>query len=398
MKHAPRDKPKNYHHVVFMGLHNPDKFRAKISNWLSGIDLSGTAIYVADNGSAISPESWVRELLEAKGVYYQYIQNDRNYGGYGSLIRNLERLKEVEWITTLHQDDWYAQDHVQGHRQVVKGSGAKLGVICSESISEDTDGRVITYPRGSWLLNDRSDEVGIFLAHLRSQIYPFSGATFRTSILRDYPIPWHSTAFPDTELIMKIAPRYEIKFAEGRTVRYLENPLSESHALTSHQRDFGAFQALIRVFTHEAYSQICEKVAPHDQEKFLKSLVQGIEIRFSDKSMAAIFCQTALEITSTHFGINGEMADFLIEGYRRAGDSAAVSILAGVSNSADPAATTDEPLALNAPPASNNNLSKLALVLMRIIPRTLRKTVVRGIMRTRLGRRTFPQWNFRWKD
>lgn len=402
MTTVPRNQPASAfgrrEHVVFLGLYNSERFQEKISDWLVRLDLTGTHLFVVDNSSSVSPEGWINPLLEANGVEYTFSRNEKNYGGYGSLIRSLRQFNHAQWVTTLHQDDWYSPDHVKRHIEVAENAEASLGMICSEAVSESVDGKEIAFPRGNWFLSPANDPVETFLAHLRNHLFPFSGATFRSSILEEYQIPWHSTAFPDTELVMKFAPKYQVKFAPGRTVRYLENPSSESHTLGPLQRDYGVFQALIRVFTHSSYSQLCSLVPPSERDSFLRSLVDGIGIRFADENLASVFRQTALELTGIHFGVQGKLAELLMEGYRSVGDNAAVNALVAASQTQVPQSSSNPPIAVAQISTKRGFGYKLAITLLGLIPEAFRPPLAKAIVRTKLGRKVFPQWNFSWKS
>ena len=386
-------------HAVFLGLYNAERFKSRISTWLPFLDLSESHLYVVDNCSETSPEAWIRELLEENDVSYSFFSNKNNYGGYGSLVSNLSALTGAEWVTTLHQDDVYSSDHVQRHIALAKQNNTSVGMICTEAISENLEGKELHLPRGNWFLRPNSDPVDVLLAHLRNHVYPFSGATFRKSLLFDYPIPWYSTAFPDTELVMKTSSRYRVIFASGTTVRYLENPESESHSLAPYHRDFGAFQALIRVFTHDSYAEICDLVPVSERDSYLRSLVEGIDIRFSDEALSFLLRQTALEITGTHFGIQQKMAEYLIDGYRTVGDVAAVNVLNALSESLEPQNISPAvPSLLGGKPRRTRLTRKLSLIAFWIIPKRLRVHVARRIMRSTVGKRLFPQWDFSWRS
>ena len=250
-----------FEHVVFLGTFNADPFKVQIQGWLRGLDLAGVGLFVADNHSTDNTVTWMRELIADLNCFSVIAINKGNFGGYGNLAMNLVQFGSAKWVTTLHQDDRYSRNHVQNHRKIISHSAANLGMICSEAISVLPDGRRTGYPRAQWLLEDSPDPVTVFLAHLRNHAYPFSGATFSKDVLLKYPIPWHSTAFPDTEIVMKMAVDFRTEFASDVTVHYPENPSSESHSLTSQDRDFGVFQALLRVFAHPNYKVLCELVS-----------------------------------------------------------------------------------------------------------------------------------------
>lgn len=386
----------NAEHVVFLGLYNADKFREKISNWLPNLDLSGTKLLVVDNCSTDSTESWMLKLLETLEYPYEYRRNEMNLGGYGSLLNNISGLGKEGWVTTLHQDDSYPRNHVQAHRHEIRLQAySDLGMICTEAVSVDTDNFRLSFPRGNWLLSKEWDAVEIFLAHLRNHIFPFSGATFRVVVLSEFKIPWHSTAFPDTELVMKMIGKYRIVYSTGEPVQYLENPTSEFHSLDNFQREFGAFQALIRVFSHKTFEQICLQVSASEHKVFMASLRNGIELRIRDQTLKMALTQFAMERVAEIIGLNPTVSIELSQGYRSVGDKFAVEILSRLSGLPVEYRSAGQQSNIKAKFDVPRCVAKFVAI---FIPLRLQKKLFSQIMRTRLGKALFPQWNFNWRD
>jgi hypothetical protein len=388
-----------FEHVVFLGTYNADPFKSKIEKWLPALDLSGAALLVGDNKSTDSTVDWMSNLLGSLDCFAVIRVNDRNFGGYGNLATNLPQLKAAKWITTLHQDDEYSPEHVQNHRQRISVATPDLGMICSEAISVSPNGRRIGYPRAHWLLETRPDPLTVFLAHLKNHAYPFSGATFLKKALLEFPIPWHSTSFPDTEIVMKLAVDYQVEFAEGVTVKYLENPNSESHSLTPEHRDFGSFQALLRVFAHPNYEKLCRLLSERDTPSYLKALEEGISQRFQDIGYSNLMKQAAFEITAQHLGTSPAMATYLSGGYVRVGDVRAIEILSSLGASIPKHAQPQSHL----PPDSNldgRDLENFGILarLSGYLPRGFRKALFTVLMRTKTGRAKLANWNFDWRD
>ena len=384
-------------HIVFLGVYNADPFRSKIEAWLFELDLSGTALVVADNCSTDESVDWLRTLLAKLGVPNILIENANNYGGYGNLAMNLNLFPDATWVTTLHQDDRYSYDHVQRHRMIASASGSNLGMICSEARSITPEGNSRPYPRADWLLEDSRDPVTVFLAHLKNHAYPFSGATFSQEVLRSFPIPWHSTAFPDTEIVMKMIVDFDVEFAPGVTVEYLENPDSESHSLDQKHRDFGSFLALIRVFAHPNYKRLCDLVPVELIPNFVKALSAGISQRFEDPDLMNLLNQAVLEITTQHFGTTPDLAQALLRGYVRIGDARAVEVLTVLG--AHPDILESEAATATASPSESvpvRTRSRRIPAVANLIPGPIMKFVFKRFMATRLGKRMFQAWDFDW--
>lgn len=386
-------------HIVFLGTYNANRFKDKIHAWLPELDLSSTALVVADNASTDGSEKWLLDLCSSLGFSSQFLRNQFNYGGYGNLMMNLDKFPGAHWITTLHQDDYYASNHVQNHRQVLSKSNPNLGLVCSEAKSIDTSGREVPFPRAFWLLENQMDPVTVFLAHLKQHAFPFSGASISTQVLRKFRVPWHSTAFPDTELVMKMIAEFSVEFAEGITVEYLENPTSESHALESQQKDFGAFVALSRVFAHPTFKRICEMIPIEHRAYFYDSLIDGIQARFADTRIRALLSQAVLEIVAEHIGMDSHLAELLSVGYRDVGDHRAVehlSILNRASNKSfdgSKGASAEKVFSW-----AQESKKRYLLFGLGVFPRRIRKFFAIKIMKSRFGKKIFPNWNFDWKS
>ena len=385
-----------FEHVVFLGIYNAERFIPKIGKWLPNLRFGDSVLVIADNASTDNSLEMVTELALKSPVPYAAIRNAHNYGGYGNLAVNLEHFQHAKWVTTLHQDDAYAANHLTGHIEILNNLPDKLGMIASEAKSIDIRGRSVPYPRASWLLEPGAEPVTIFLAHLKQHVFPFSGATFAKQALLDFPIPWHSTAFPDTELVMKMVADYRFTLAPGITVEYLENPQSESHSLSDSHRDFGAFQALIRTFAHPNYARICKAVDPESQGMFLTAMEEGIQVRIRDPQLRNLLIQTSLELSSEHFGLSPQIADRLVEIYADAKDFRAVEVLTNVGDGGRKGFNLENPRAGNEHPrrASRGFL----LTLLGLLPRRLRVSLAKSIMSSTLGKRMLRSWNFEWRS
>ena len=384
----------DFQHVVFLGIYNAERFVAKIGDWLPNLRFGDSVLVIADNVSNDNSLEMVSELAQQTRVPYAVIRNARNYGGYGTLAVNLEYFQDAKWVTTLHQDDSYRPNHLDAHREILNNAPENLGMIASEAVSIDLRGRSVPYPRASWLLDPGADPVTIFLAHLKQHVFPFSGATFAKQALLDFPIPWHSSAFPDTELVMKMVADYSLTFAPGITVEYLENPQSESHYLSDSHRDLGAFQALIRTFAHPNYAKICKAVRPGSQGMFLAALKEGIQVRIHDPQLRKILIHTSLEMSSEHFGMSPQIVDRLVEVYADAQDYRAVEVLANVDDGGQGFDLENPRVGIRHTRRASRGF---LLTPLGLLPRQLRVFLAKFLMSSRLGKRILKSWNFEWE-
>lgn len=384
-------------HVVYFAVYNPSRFQSKIESWLPQMDLTGTHLVIADNHSTDNSLIWLSKLSQSIDVPVSIIRNDNNFGGYGGFALNLWRFRDTTWITTLHQDDAYSQNHVQEHRKVLSNRHATLGMVCSEARSVSPSGQYIPYPKAHWLLGPNADLASIFLANLKQHTYPFSGATFLRELFEKYPIPWYSSAFPDTEMILRMCADYDCVFAKGITVEYLENPTSESHSLSTVQREFGAFQSLIRVFTGVSFEKVCTSVSREWRDDFIEGLMDGLKSRFENIKLRELITQVALERAAEHMGSFQKLNSEIAKGYQEINDLRAVEVLKAMGARLPQNSLSTHDITMK-PSIRNGFDGRVLIHLLRFIPRAIRKTLFQRLMNTEYAKRRLKNWNFDWKN
>ena len=370
-------------HLVFLGLYNADSFRSQISNWIRELDLSGAQLLVVDNGSTDSTTTWAGELVGRGNDNFTFRINEQNFGGYGSLINNLDLIAKYKWVTTLHQDDCYESNHVQKHIQHISSCEENVGMVFSESLSVDSTGNRIAYPRGHWLLAAESDPVDIFLAHIRSHIFPFSGASFRTQVLSEIYVPSQSTAFPDTELVLKMTPDYEFSKVKNNYVTYLENPKSESHSLSTGERDQGAAEALVRVFTDASFLRLLSLIPPERFGDFLFELCNSLAIRLTDERNRIETTRLAIAQSLAYLGLPSKAQTL----EKQFPNKPWGIILNRGQN----------PKSVRNVPTSRSSFGRFALAAMRCLPLSAQENLFKISMHLKFVRKYFPQWDFSFK-
>lgn len=321
-------------HVAFLGLYNPKNHIQDITNWISTFDqdpASRSQILIVDNASTDGSGLAIRELVTTlldQDWNVALVTNPVNLGSWGSLNFNLDLISQFEWVTTFHQDDRYARNHLHEHIQVCAGVDSKVGMVSSESVSVDREGNVLGYPRGAWLQSSNPADSKIFLNLIKNHFLPFSGASFRLKFLLETRIPWTSTAFPDTELLLRGLPFWKYIYIEEPRVTYFENESSESHSLNSASRIRGSASALLRVFSGETFSNLVCQMKPQEFGKFCFDLIKALEVRLSDETLAKLVARFAIELAIESRTVSKLDSEYTALGelYAGDGDLAAASL------------------------------------------------------------------------
>ena len=374
----------------------------KIEAWLPKMDLQGSSLLVVDNASTDESWTWMKETLLPllpKGSSV-LVRNPENVGGYGSLLGNSDLYAKAEWVMTLHQDDQYASDHVTRHKAVIgSNQGSELGMVSSEAQSVSTNDKRLAFPRGVWFLGDAPSAEDIFLSHIKTHCYPFSGASFRVKMLCEITIPWHSTAFPDTEIILRACAKWKFMHLSKVTVQYLENPESESHLLDAAQRDHGAFLALVRVFRSAEFAALLSAIPQDKLEDFLIALNRGLSMRISDSRLLGLIRVIAQEAAIDFNGMNAVSSSLLSPAFEEIGDMQAASHLeSGQRGSVYPSIASEaisfrydhETVVEN----TRARYLKMGVArLLGLVPNKLARLIYRGLLSVPIIRKSMPQWD-----
>ena len=277
----PADRTsKNAPATIYLGLFNADPYLDALLDQLQA-QRDDLPVLVVDNASEDGTWSRIQSWVEIFGNRLTLVKNPKNLGGAGSLYLNSD-LINTDWFLTFHQDDFYFANHASTLCQAIDSASADTLCISTEMGRLSPEGlKSPTPPRASWFLPDTTPET-IFLTNLRLHNVPFPASAFRTNKFFEIETPWHSTSFPDTEWVLLAASRGTFKFIANETMRYRENPNSESHAIDKAEKYLGSTSALMRVFANPGFREICDGVRPEDRSAFATACLDGIEIRLGE--------------------------------------------------------------------------------------------------------------------
>lgn len=398
--------------TIYLGLFNADPYLDSLLEQLQA-QKGDLPVLVVDNASEDGTWSRIQGWVKIFGKRLTLVRNPKNLGGAGSLYLNSD-LITTDWFLTFHQDDFYLANHASTLCQAIESASADTICISTEMGRLSPDGlKSPTPPRASWFLPDTTPET-MFLTNLRLHNVPFPAAAFRTNKFFEIETPWHSTAFPDTEWVLLAASQGTFKFIPDETMRYRENPNSESHAIDRAEKYLGAMSALMRVFANPSFRKICHGVRPEDRRAFAVSCFEGIEIRLGEVSDYSnlIKLAAAEQMTSAWGYEETTPTNFVRDFYQSLGSPRVPSFLdsfrlQGV-NSLDEA---DAPKATIAPMinlrfketsavrASDLHFALLnfVAVLNAILPRQVRKSSLQVLSKLFSKMLSKSPWGLRWR-
>ena len=401
--------------TVFLGLYNAEKYLPSLLHQLESQVYKDFLLIIVDNNSTDGTWSSIQQWPMMLDCDVLLVKNPQNLGSAGSVNLNFDLVKS-EWITFIHQDDFYFPNHLQTLVNEIKTSTKNTVAISTSMGSMDNTG--IQTPskfRAGWLLRHESRET-IFLANLRTHCVPWPSTIFRTKNYEAVLPSWHSTSFADTEMILKLICAGEVIFVPTETMCYRENPLSESHSVNILESKIISATSLARVFASEDFMRFTESVHEDLRQKFLVGIILGIEVRLGKGSITTLIQLIALESMNFAWRYSQVINLRILQGVFTALESSfsenlfsnlAKNISAGVSEKSSEIPSVDVAQLIKELNKVNLNerrgsqtLSKLKTldgILSRLCPKRIRRLMLVCAMRIRLKLDPTHPWNFRWR-
>jgi hypothetical protein len=210
------------------------------------------------------------------------------------------------WVTTVHQDDVYLENHFSTLKAAV--NNAKVHNVCFFTDMGSVSGESGSNPertliRPSWILDSWLPK-DVFLANLKLQNVSFPSSVFRVSALLETEVPWHSSTFNDTEITLMLSTTGTIIPIWETTMLYRLNPGSESQDLTSPERILGSALSLLRVMNSPGFTKLIQSLEHKHRAIFAKNVFFGIEARLGKSSLAELVTLAASESMGKAWGYN----------------------------------------------------------------------------------------------
>jgi glycosyltransferase involved in cell wall biosynthesis len=291
--------------TAMVGLYNAEQYLENIEHELLNQTDSEVPIIFVDNYSGDNTWEFLKnfspELLSKSCV----VRNPMNLGGLGSLYLNLD-LVASPWVTTVHQDDVYLENHFSTLKAAV--NNAKVHNVCFFTDMGSVSGESGSNPertliRPSWILDSWLPK-DVFLANLKLQNVSFPSSVFRVSALLETEVPWHSSTFNDTEITLMLSTTGTIIPIWETTMLYRLNPRSESQDLTSPERILGSALSLLRVMNSPGFTKLIQSLEHKHRAIFAKNVFFGIEARLGKCSLAELVTLAASESMGKAWGYN----------------------------------------------------------------------------------------------
>ena len=188
--------------TVFIGIYNAMPFMSDLlsslgnQNWTAEVHL----LFV-DNASTDGSWELLKESLPELPCQVTLVSNQVNLGALGSIYRNADLIKS-EWMTFIHQDDLYLPNFLKSClREIEIGRGESVSTISFDYYTTAGKEPASHSPNPTWFARGWPAHVA-FLENLSNHSVPWPCTVFKSEYLLRSPVPFHSSAFLDTEIAL----------------------------------------------------------------------------------------------------------------------------------------------------------------------------------------------------
>jgi glycosyltransferase involved in cell wall biosynthesis len=317
--------------TVFLGIYNAGHFISDLltsirnQNWTSSVNL-----LIVDNNSADDSLRILKESLPDMESNVTIVRNLTNVGALGSLYRNAD-LVDTEWLTFMHQDDVYLPNFLDSClREARLVSASNVSTISFDYRTVEGESAPSHSPNPTWFAKGSPGYIS-FQESLANHSIPWPCTVFRSDYLLQFPVPFHSAAFLDTEIALNQAHFGVNKYVSEVVMNYRIHGDSGSHSLPMAEAEVLRCSSMLRVFNSLEFRSVVRTVPADYVEEWVISLVKSTLNYVDSQRLRDIMAISLLESIVLALDYkSGPVNKLLASELSRIGAAGSGSIVAGL--------------------------------------------------------------------
>lgn len=321
--------------TVFLGLYEVEPFLHRVRDSIAVQDWTNEVqLIVVDNASKHSPFDELSPLVTRLPCPVLWLRNKSNYQALGSLYASAQ-LVRTPWLTFMHQDDSYFPNFVSAMIREIKKVGEKLETM---SISFDymtvRDGGTPSHSANPTWFARSGPPHRVFLQNLANHALPWPSTAFRTEYLLSKRVPFHSSAFPDTEIALLQAGSGKFTYVPEVVMAYHEELSSGSRSMGVAEQESLRFASLMRVLSSIEFRELLLALPHNERATWLSEVLDASSAYFSSDSLRSTLRLSVLEQLVSDFAYNEKDVNFLLaKELTVLGATSAAAIVLGIHGS-----------------------------------------------------------------
>lgn len=263
--------------TVFIGIYNASPFLsdllASIGNQKWTVDVH---LVFVDNSSTDGSWEALKDLLPDLPCSVTLVRNRVNLGALGSVYRNADLIKS-EWMTFIHQDDLYFPNFLDSClREIKVWRSQKVSSISFDYFTVAGKQPAAHSPNPTWFAKGWPPHVA-FLENLSNHSVPWPCTVFRSQYILGSPVPFHSSAFLDTEIALNQVSLGRHVYVPEKVMRYRIHGDSGSHSLPSGEAEVLRSTSILRVVNSKEFVDLVRTVPTEKQATWMSEVMSAAE-------------------------------------------------------------------------------------------------------------------------
>jgi glycosyltransferase involved in cell wall biosynthesis len=300
---------------VFLGTFNAEPWIEQVISSLEAQDHAAFKVRIFDNASTDNTVAMISNILSKTDLKneYTFFRNDQNIGAISSFLDRLDQF-DCDWIVMVHQDDYYHPDHISTLASALKEEPESTGIVFTAMQRIDGQGNVKLSPPTLSSKLSETNRLENFMLSLQLSPVNFPACALKKSDLQLVNTSRHTTAFNDTEILLKMMCIADVKYIPKETMHYRVYAGNAASITSNLANDRAIFVGLVELFHSKEVDQVLTLVTSDEHwYKLIESINQAIDIRIQSKEIQDLARNMISESLVRRFGYkNKHLAEFLI--------------------------------------------------------------------------------------
>jgi glycosyltransferase involved in cell wall biosynthesis len=300
---------------VFLGTYNAEPWIENVINSLESQTASSFKVNIVDNCSTDKTLEIVKEVISGNNLKnsYSVISNSKNIGAISSFLDQLE-IFQSKWILMIHQDDYYHPNHIQTLIDGINSTGDETSVLFTAMNRIDADGNEIFNPPtlAPRISSNRLENFAITF-----QINPvnFPACALNINYLKQIDTTRHTTAFNDTEMLLRLMCISDIEYIPVETMHYRIFPGNASSITKTRANDRATLIGMNEIIHSKEFSNLAKSLNTEKQlTQLVQAIDQAVDIRIADLQLRQIAKSLLSEALIRIFGYKNEVISNFLQG------------------------------------------------------------------------------------
>ena len=299
---------------VFLGTFNAAPWIERVISSLENQTYGPYKVNIVDNDSTDETISIIQNFISTKTLKNEYrlIKNSKNIGAISSFF-DQQDLFESEWIVMIHQDDEYHPEHIQTLVDGMNSSSSQTSVVFTAMKRINGQGvETLPLPTLAPKLSEQN-RLSNFLTTIQINPVNFPACAIRKEFLGKVQTTKHTTAFNDTELMIRLMCISDFKYLPVETMHYRVFEGNAASITKVNANDRATLVGLNEIIhSNEFYELISTLTGKDDVNRIVQAFENAIEIRISQPEVKKIAKEIISEALIRLFGYeNDDSANFL---------------------------------------------------------------------------------------